>query len=1043
MGFLVGNDFIPNIPNLHINSNALPMLYQAYIKTMTNLDGYINEGGFLNLSRLQVYIANLEQFDRDHFTSTYDDLKFLESKHQGAFNQRNDDTFGGNQELMDMVKATEFEFDIDLEEDVDSDDSADDDDDKNFEKEFHQHRRDYYVNKMKYEEMTPEVLAEQAECYIRALQWTLSYYYHGVQSWSWYYPHHYAPFISDLKNFKDFDIRFEMGEPFLPFQQLMSVLPAASRAHVPRCYQPLMTNPESELINFYPTNFETDLNGKKQDWEAVVLIPFIEEKLLLKTLEKHNTELSVEEKARNVHGPMYIYTYSSTSQGMLQAPLSFQSIGNLMCEEKKVFREEIQVPKDKLILGPSKGAMLNVYFTGFPTFKHLEYRSEFKTKHVKVFDQPSRGDNMIIMVESEDVFEKTLEDVAKELILKTVYVGWPHLVEAKIVRVSDSVSTIGENLVAGKTDPQRWRHDTQAIKDHHMNRMGIDVGELNRIVHFVQATGEEYKFDVEAKIFRLEKTYSKLEIAYPIQCIVQNITAYRKKFKPEVPLTEAFKIKTEIFMLASSYYGAFGEVVDVNCFEKTGRVKVALTVPEEPDFSSVVTVHEITQGSYMAPYDAAAKLSITDNVLNRITGTVLVIPGNKREVSKDGQQKLNIGLQLKFPKLNEEVAGYTKKERFWLYSEKVINLVQEYYCKFPVVFEVLGKRSGNGNDIYFESDFFNTTHGDSNLQTLIKWLAQLPHHKAERRQIGTESVEKEVLDKISETVNFTKEAPKKRVTMQAKPHLLFAPALSQTTAQAPDPKADYQLFDRVIIAKESEKFSVGTKGTVIGINRVKDLNPVRQECINKEDIYCEILFDYPVDGTETGRVAIENLINISYGKQLSSNVTSDVNNTKTRYAETKKTVKPEMNWRSTGRGDQLRENNVSYSMILKKPEANLDLGKKQNFSDMWNALKTDINPVPSAPKVENLSSTLTNLHVSSHEVPVIKAPSAPPLPPAEWLQKVERKLKLETPNQPPPPFFPNKSYNSGNTLGSNNHFKSGVYFPSNSNGGNVSLICKL
>lgn len=195
MGFLVGNDFIPNIPNLHINSNALPMLYQAYIKTMMNLDGYINEGGTLNLSRLQAYIGNLAQFDREHFESTYDDLKFLESKHQSAFNNRNDDTFGGNQDLQKLVQATEFEFESEPEDDNDNNAHEALDDDASFEKEFHQHRRDYYVNKMKYPEMTPEVLAEQAECYVRALQWTLGYYYHGVQSWSWYYPSHYAPFL--------------------------------------------------------------------------------------------------------------------------------------------------------------------------------------------------------------------------------------------------------------------------------------------------------------------------------------------------------------------------------------------------------------------------------------------------------------------------------------------------------------------------------------------------------------------------------------------------------------------------------------------------------------------------------------------------------------------------------------------------------------------------------------------------------------------------------------------------------------------------------
>lgn len=33
----------------------------------------------------------------------------------------------------------------------------------------------------------------------------------------------------------------------------------------------------SPIIDYYPLEFNTDLNGKRQDWEAVVLIPFIDE----------------------------------------------------------------------------------------------------------------------------------------------------------------------------------------------------------------------------------------------------------------------------------------------------------------------------------------------------------------------------------------------------------------------------------------------------------------------------------------------------------------------------------------------------------------------------------------------------------------------------------------------------------------------------------------------------------------------------------------------------------------------------------------------
>jgi len=59
MGFLVGNDFIPHLPNFHIATNALPFLYQTYIHVLPKLDGYINENGLMNLNRFQSYLEAL------------------------------------------------------------------------------------------------------------------------------------------------------------------------------------------------------------------------------------------------------------------------------------------------------------------------------------------------------------------------------------------------------------------------------------------------------------------------------------------------------------------------------------------------------------------------------------------------------------------------------------------------------------------------------------------------------------------------------------------------------------------------------------------------------------------------------------------------------------------------------------------------------------------------------------------------------------------------------------------------------------------------
>lgn len=45
-----------------------------------------------------------------------------------------------------------------------------------------------------------------------------------------------------------------------------------------------MYDDNSPILDFYPVEFEQDLNGKKQDWEAIVKIPFIDESRLVKAM---------------------------------------------------------------------------------------------------------------------------------------------------------------------------------------------------------------------------------------------------------------------------------------------------------------------------------------------------------------------------------------------------------------------------------------------------------------------------------------------------------------------------------------------------------------------------------------------------------------------------------------------------------------------------------------------------------------------------------------------------------------------------------------
>ena len=131
----------------------------------------------------------------------------------------------------------------------------------------------------------------------------------------------YAPFMSDIKNFSDLSIQFELGTPFLPFEQLLAVVPAASRQLLPKPFQNLMIMEQSEIIEYYPVNFKTDLKGKQQEWEAVVLIPFIDEQKLLAAISPLYSRLTEEELNHNKHGPCLLYTYDSSISFLVPSTL--------------------------------------------------------------------------------------------------------------------------------------------------------------------------------------------------------------------------------------------------------------------------------------------------------------------------------------------------------------------------------------------------------------------------------------------------------------------------------------------------------------------------------------------------------------------------------------------------------------------------------------------------------------------------------------------------------------------------------------------------
>ena len=68
-----------------------------------------------------------------------------------------------------------------------------------------------------------------------------------------------------------------------------------------------MTSSDSVLSPYYPLDFTVDPNGKKNAWECIVRIPFIDEQMLLDEASSinHKHELTISERERNIGGTIH------------------------------------------------------------------------------------------------------------------------------------------------------------------------------------------------------------------------------------------------------------------------------------------------------------------------------------------------------------------------------------------------------------------------------------------------------------------------------------------------------------------------------------------------------------------------------------------------------------------------------------------------------------------------------------------------------------------------------------------------------------------
>lgn len=200
-----------------------------------------------------------------------------------------------------------------------------------------------------------------------------------------------------------------------------------------------------------------------------------------------------------------------------------------------------------------------------------------------------------------------------------------------------------------------------------MNRLGIHVGDIKQIVHVKTFNGFEYI--LKNNRYELSPKWNSNETIFPAQTVLTHIRTHKPQMKSILNISDILKQNSTVFMKINPYYGSIGVVEKLTGFNEFCQVKgmfkdlisnrscncahfiflVLLSVKNEPEFSKALNLQNELQKRYINSYDAARELRLVLPVFNRVTGSILVIPGSRRPITQD-TAKMNIGLQFKMAK---------------------------------------------------------------------------------------------------------------------------------------------------------------------------------------------------------------------------------------------------------------------------------------------------------------------------------------------------------------------------------------------------------
>jgi 5'-3' exoribonuclease 1 len=183
------------------------------------------------------------------------------------------------------------------------------------------------------------------------------------------------------------------------------------------------------------------------------------------------------------------------------------------------------------------------------------------------------------------------------------------------------------------------------------------------------------------------------------------------------------------------------------------------------------------------------------------------------------EDRLNLGLNLKFEGKRQKVLGYTRRSQAgWEYSDKAVALLQAYKKKFPEFIAGL-ERFARKENVHAEDFYRDGEQAKLKMKEIRDWLKSVEVKSFERVPVEAQELDAATIAEIEAAANAVNTSTASEVvgkTVKGVPRIaLLRPedAAHRLSTQV------FSLGDRVTYVADTGKVPITTRGTCVGVHK--------------------------------------------------------------------------------------------------------------------------------------------------------------------------------------------------------------------------------